>query len=347
MENPSAARTASSPISVTFLSLNHSSTRLVLSSYFPLWSISLHLSLTHSQVHAVFFPPSNFVLGCFSLTALLIWPLFRSIFQNQYLISERSAGLLQYVPWRIFKTHRPRSPFNLFTQKVMRYRIGLRHTDVEPIPSNCAAFAPKLLSNNKAPDNVWHRSLIFLHLFLILWTILRVSDWPQRPQSFQQQESSLIDTYFWWWMNADRRSPLLLKSRADFPTASFHSVLPSAIHYSFKCWVLWVGSLSMTDKSSIIYNNWSLWLSLVSAPIMQFFVMSSSRCSFFNKGHMESCDIHIKGFPRCNCQIQVSKTETPNQTAPDYPGGTSVIHVLHLSVCDWSDFLRSRESLGL
>lgn len=98
------------------------------------------LSLTHSQVHAVFFPPPNFVLSCSSLTALLIWPLFRSIFLNQYLISERSAGLLQYVPWRIFKTHGPRSPFNLFTQKVMRYWIGLRHTDVEPMPSNGAAL---------------------------------------------------------------------------------------------------------------------------------------------------------------------------------------------------------------
>ena len=76
----------------------------------------------------------HYLLDWFSLSTLLIGPLFRSISPNQYLISERSAGLLLYVLWRIVKTHRPSSPLNLFTPKVMKYWIGLRYAEVQPIP---------------------------------------------------------------------------------------------------------------------------------------------------------------------------------------------------------------------
>lgn len=75
----------------------------------------------------------HYLLDWLSLSALLIRPLFRSIFPNQYLISERISGLLLYVLWRIVKTHWPLSPFNLFTPKVMRYWVGLGHTVVQPI----------------------------------------------------------------------------------------------------------------------------------------------------------------------------------------------------------------------
>lgn len=146
-EDPSQTYAPNTPISVTSWSLEHFSTWLTFSFHFSLCShpvIPVFLApgaLTHTQVSAAFpnfflsfyfFYRSwcfflHYLLDWFSLSALLIRPLFRSIFPNQYLISERSAGLLLYVLWRIVKTHRPSSPFNLFTPKVMKYWIGLMH----------------------------------------------------------------------------------------------------------------------------------------------------------------------------------------------------------------------------
>lgn len=120
------------------------------------WSISLHGSysprfLLFSSFNSFLFSPEcirylllfplfcnmiffvHYLLDWFSLQALLIWLLFRSISPNQYLISERSTGLLLYELRRIVNTHQPPSLFNLFTPKVMKYWIGLRYMKAPPI----------------------------------------------------------------------------------------------------------------------------------------------------------------------------------------------------------------------
>lgn len=193
------------------------------------------------------------MLDWFSFSVLLICSQFRSILPNQYLISERSAGLLLHVPWRIVKTHWPSSPFNLFTPKIMSYWIGLRPTEVQPMlyyPESVLKQCPKqtkilTYQYNKAPDNTWHESLIFLHLFLIPLTTLWASRWPKHPPQVRKVELTCTSQDKWtlsyWPLQATTSMKFLpicvlkrLFSYAFFSLIIF-PVLPLTIHYKPKC----------------------------------------------------------------------------------------------------------------